>query len=77
VLTDWQVVREQVARPVDAVARRPRLLAVAVQAVDRDDAAAALAAERRCDWRESPLEDRVDALAHHLQALGSCKSCCG
>jgi hypothetical protein len=37
-----QIVREQVARPVDAVARRPRLLAVAVQAVDRDDAAAAL-----------------------------------
>jgi len=36
-----QVVREQVAQPVDAVgaaACRPRLLAVPVQAVDRDDA---------------------------------------
>jgi hypothetical protein len=37
----WQVVREQVAQPfdvVDAVACRPRLPAVLVQAVDCDDA---------------------------------------
>jgi hypothetical protein len=33
-----QVVREEVAQPVDAVARRPRLLVVSVQTMDGDDA---------------------------------------
>jgi hypothetical protein len=33
-----QVVREEVAQPVDAVARRPCLHAVSVEAVDSDDA---------------------------------------
>ena len=45
-----EVVREEVAQPVDAVAavvRRPRLLAVPVQAVDRDDAGLMLAAQMR------------------------------
>jgi hypothetical protein len=38
-----QVVREEVAQPVDAVFRRPRLLAVTVEAVDSDDAGVRLA----------------------------------
>ena len=42
-----QVVRQQVAQPVHAVTSRPRLLAVSVQAVDRDDAGRVSAAERR------------------------------
>jgi hypothetical protein len=33
-----QVVREEVAQPVDAVSRCPCLLAVTVEAVDSDDA---------------------------------------
>ena len=41
-----QVVRQQVAQPVDVIACCPRLLAVSVQAVDRDDAGRVSAAER-------------------------------
>jgi hypothetical protein len=33
-----EVLREEVAEPVDAVARRPRVLPVSVQAMDSDDA---------------------------------------
>ena len=40
-----EVVREEVAEPVDAVARRPGLLAVSVQAMDSDDARVGLAVE--------------------------------
>jgi hypothetical protein len=39
-----QVLWEEVAQPVDAAARRPRLLAVSVQAMDGDDTAVLLAA---------------------------------
>jgi hypothetical protein len=39
-----EVVREEVAQPVDAAARRPCLLAVSVQAMDGDDTAVELAA---------------------------------
>ena len=39
-----QVVREEIAQPVDAVACRPCLLAVSVQAMDGDDTAVLLAA---------------------------------
>jgi hypothetical protein len=39
-----QVVREEVAQPVDAVARRPCLLAMSVQAMDGDNTAVELAA---------------------------------
>jgi hypothetical protein len=39
-----QVVREEIAQPVDAASRRPCLLAVSVQAMNSDDAAADLAA---------------------------------
>jgi hypothetical protein len=39
-----QVVREEVAQPVDAAACRPGLLAVSVQAMDGDDTAVLLAA---------------------------------
>jgi hypothetical protein len=64
-----QVVREEVAQPVDAVARRPCLLAVSVQAMDGDDTAVELAANaqpgskkhtRRSDWcLLLPLAGRV------------------
>jgi hypothetical protein len=39
-----EVVREEVAQPVNAAARRPCLLAVSVQAMDGDDTAVELAA---------------------------------
>ena len=73
-----QVVREEVAQPVnavDAVACRPRLLAVPVQAVDRDDARLASAAGRRRSWRGSALNDRVGAFTHYLYALQNCTGC--
>jgi hypothetical protein len=64
-----QVVREEVAQPVDAAARRPCLLAVSVQAMDGDDTAVLLAANaqtsnekhtQRSDWcLLLPLPDRV------------------
>jgi hypothetical protein len=38
-----QVVREEVAQPVDAAARRPCLLAVSVQAMDGDNTTVKLA----------------------------------
>jgi hypothetical protein len=34
----WDIVREEIAEPVDAVRRRPSLVAVSVQAVDGNDA---------------------------------------
>jgi hypothetical protein len=40
-----EVVREEVAQPVDAAARCPRLLAVSVQAMNGDDTAAGLAVD--------------------------------
>jgi hypothetical protein len=67
-----QVVREEVAQPVDAVdavARRPRLLTVPVQAVDRDDARLVSAAECATKQRGGILDDWVGAFAHYLQAL--------
>lgn len=76
-----QVVREQVAQPVDAVdtvnaaACRPRLLAVPVQAVDRDDARLVSAAGRRRSWRGSALNDWVGAFTHYLYALQNCTGC--
>jgi hypothetical protein len=39
----WEVVREEVAQPVDAAARCPRLLAMSVQAMNRDNTAIGLA----------------------------------
>lgn len=45
-----QVVRQQVAQPVHAVTRRPCLLAVAVQAVDRDDTRHVLAVKVKPLW---------------------------
>jgi hypothetical protein len=39
-----QVVREEVAQPVDAAARRPCFLAMSVQAMDGDDTTVELAA---------------------------------
>jgi hypothetical protein len=41
-----EMVGEEVTEPVDAVARRPRLLAVSVQAMDSDDAWDGLAVKR-------------------------------
>jgi hypothetical protein len=73
-----QVLWKEVAQPVDAVdavARRPRLLAVPVQAVDRDDARLASAAGRRRPWRGSALNDRVSAFTHYLYALQNCSGC--
>lgn len=67
-----QVVREQVAQPVDdvdVVACRLRLLAVPVQAVDYDDAGLVLAAECTTKQRGGILDDWVGAFAHYLQAL--------
>ena len=73
-----QVVREQVAQPVDAVgaaARRPRLLTVPIQAVDRDDAGLVSVVERAAMQRGDILNDRVSAFTHYLQALQNCTSC--
>ena len=73
-----QVVREQVAQPVDAVdavARRPRLLAVPVQAVDCDDAKLVSAVECATKQRGGILDDRVGAFTHYLYALQNCTGC--
>ncbi len=35
----WDVVRQELAEPVDTIARGPGLVAVAVEAMDGDDAA--------------------------------------
>jgi hypothetical protein len=40
-----EVVREEVAQPVDAAARCPRLLAMSVQAINGDDTAVGLAVD--------------------------------
>ena len=64
-----EVAREQVAQLVDAVdaaARRPRLLAVPVQAVDRDDARLVSAVESGTSWRDSALNYWVGAFTHYL-----------
>jgi hypothetical protein len=47
-----QVVREEVAQPIDAAARRPCLLAVSVQAMDSDDTAVKLAATAQTSSRK-------------------------
>lgn len=73
----WQVVREQVAQPVDAVACYSRLLTVSVEAVDRDDAGLVSAVEAKTWWWwwwNSAL-DWVGALKHYLQAMLDCNSC--
>jgi hypothetical protein len=66
----WQVVREKIAQPIDAVVRCPRLLAVSVQAVDSDNARVALVG-RKTEWKGRVLDDGVSALRYHLQALGN------
>jgi hypothetical protein len=48
-----QVMREEVAQPVDTVVRRPCFLAVSVQAMDSDDAGARLAVERATGQKEA------------------------
>jgi hypothetical protein len=70
-----QVVRQQVAQPVHTVARRPRLLAVAVEAMDRDNAGRVSASEGEKRWWEGALDNWVDALIHYLQAMLDCASC--
>ena len=45
-----QVVREQVAQPVHAVARYPRLLTVSVEAVDCNNTGLVSAAEGKTWW---------------------------
>jgi hypothetical protein len=55
-----QVVREEVAQPIDAAARRPCLLAVSVQAMDGDDTAILLAANAQTSSEK------------HTQRLGWC-----
>jgi hypothetical protein len=67
-----QVVREEVAQPVNAAARRPCVLAMSVQAMDGDDTAVLLAANaqpghkkhtRRLGWcLLLPLAGRVQLL---------------
>jgi hypothetical protein len=64
-----QVVRKEVAQPVDAVARRPCLFVVSVQTMDSDDAQIGLA-RRRMEQEGSVLNYWSDALIHHSQALG-------
>jgi hypothetical protein len=64
-----EVVREEVAQPVDAAARCPRLLAMSVQAMNGDDTAVGLAVNappsnekhtRRSGWRlQLPLAGHV------------------
>lgn len=67
-----EILWKEVAQPVDsvdAVARRPRLLAVPVQAVDRDNAGIVLAIECATKQRGGILNDWVGAFAYHLQAF--------
>ena len=69
-----QVLWKEVAQPVDAVdavARRPRLLAVPVQAMDRDDAGLESVVECATKQRGGILDDWVGAFAHYLYALRS------
>ena len=47
-----QVVREEVAQPVDTVVRRPRLLAVSVQTMDCDNTTVQLAANAQTSDRK-------------------------
>ena len=63
-----EVVWEEIAEPVDAVASRPGLLAVSVQAMDSNDARVGLTVERAIEQRGSILDDRFDALNYHLQS---------
>jgi hypothetical protein len=69
-----EVVWKEIAEPVDAVNRRPGLLAVSVQSMDSDDAPVGLTVERAIEQRGSILNDRFDALSYHLQALYNCSS---
>jgi hypothetical protein len=51
-----------IASPAPAAITRRRLLAVSIQAVDRDDAGT------DCNRRRSVLDDWIDAFPHSLQA---------
>jgi hypothetical protein len=74
-----QVLREEVAQPVDAAARRPRLLAVSVQAMDSDDTVVLLAGTAQTSSRKHtqrsgqclrpPLASRVQLQQLSLQTL--------
>jgi hypothetical protein len=55
-----QVVWEEVAQPVDTVVRRPRLLAVSVQAMNRDDAGVGLAVERAQKYIEKNIKHAIN-----------------
>jgi hypothetical protein len=67
-----EIVGEEVAQPVDAVACCPRRFTVSVQAMDCHDAQAGLAVERAMGQQGHILNHRVDALSYHLQALCNC-----
>jgi hypothetical protein len=56
-----EIMREEVAQPVDAVVRRPCLLAVSVQAVHSDNAVIELVSAKAFS-RGSALDDRSYAL---------------
>jgi hypothetical protein len=62
-----QVVQENVAQSVDAVACRPRRFVVSVQAMDCHDARAGSAVGRAIGQQGRILNRRVDALSYHLQ----------
>jgi hypothetical protein len=74
-----QVVREEVAQPVDTVVRRPRLLAVSVQTMDCDNTAVQLVANAQTSDRKHtqwlgwclqlPLASRVQLQQLALQTL--------
>jgi hypothetical protein len=59
------IVRKDIAQPVNAIRSRPRLLSVSVQAMDRDDAdgnvRTGIAAGEK-----SLLDDWVDPFCHNL-----------
>jgi hypothetical protein len=74
-----EVVREEVAQPIDAAARCPRLLAVSVQVMDSDDTAVGLAVNallsnkkhtRPSGWRfQLPLVGHVQLQQQPLLTL--------
>jgi hypothetical protein len=74
-----QVLREEVAQPVNAAARCPRLLAVSVQAMDSDDTVVLLAGTAQTSSRKHtqlsgqclrlPLASRVQLQQLSLQTL--------
>lgn len=64
------VVRKEVAEPVDAVRRRPSLVSVSVQPMDGDNTGSVRASS--ATHRASLLDNGAISLCHNLEALRAC-----